>query len=80
MVKNVVLYSTEGSVYCNMVRNFLMNHNIKFEEKRIDLDNNAMNELLKLVPDDGVPTLVVDNKVYHHLSEDDLRKIFKIKQ
>ena len=80
MVKNVVLYSTEGSVYCNMVRNFLMNHNIKFEEKRIDLDDKAMNELLVLVPDDGVPTLVVDNKVYNHLSEDDLRKIFKIEK
>ena len=80
MVKKVVLYSIGGSVYCSMVKKFLMDHNIKFKEKRIDLDDKAMDELLKLVPDDGVPTLVVDNKVYNHLSEDDLRNVFKIKK
>ena len=80
MVKKIVLYSSRESVYCSMIKNFLMNHNLKFKEKRVDKNNQAMDELLALVPGDGVPILVVDNKVYRHLSEDDLRKIFEIKK
>lgn len=80
MVKKIVLYSIGESIYCNMIKNFLMNHNLKFKEKRIDRNNQARDELLALVPEDGVPILVVDNKVYRHLSEDDLEKIFQIKE
>lgn len=79
MVK-VILYSTGGCTYCNMTRDFLKQHRIKFEERRIDLKNKFMEELLRIVPDDGVPTLIVDGKVYRNFNGEELKKIFKIKQ
>jgi len=75
----VILYSSASSVYCTMVRNFFKKHKIKFEERRVDLDSKAMEDLLKLVPDDGVPTIVIDGKIYKYFDEAELRKIFKIK-
>lgn len=79
MVK-VILYTTGGCTYSNMARDFLKQHKIKFEERRIDLSNKALDELLKIVPDDGVPTLVVDGKVYRDFNGEELKKIFKIKK
>lgn len=78
MVK-VILYSSANSVYCTMVKNFFKKHKIKFEEKRVDLSDQAMEELLRLVPDDGVPTIVIDGKIYKYFDEAELLRIFKIK-
>lgn len=78
-MRKIVLYSSASSVYCSMARNFFKKHKIKFEERRIDLDDKAMEELLKLVPDDGVPTIVIDGKVYKYFDEAELRNIFKVK-
>lgn len=78
MVK-VILYTTSSSIYCNTARNFFKEHKIKFEERRIDLNDKFMDELLKIAPDDGTPVLVVDGKVYTNFNGEELKKIFKIK-
>lgn len=79
MAKKVILYSSGSSIYCSMARNFFRKHKIKFEERRIDLDGKAMEELLKIVPDDGVPTIVIDGKIHKYFDEAELEIIFKIK-
>lgn len=76
----VILYTTGDSVYCNMAKNFLMKNRIRFEERRIDLKDKYLEELLKIVPDDGVPTLVVNGKVYRNFNGEELEKIFKVKK
>ncbi len=79
MVKKVILYTIGGSLYCNTAREFLNKHKIPFEERRIDLNEKFMDELLKIVPDDGVPTLIIDGKVYRDFNGEELKKIFKVK-
>lgn len=76
----VILYTTSDSIYCSMARDFLKKNKIRFEERRIDLDNKHLEELLNIVPDDGVPTLVVDGKVYRNFNGEELEKIFKVKK
>jgi len=78
-MKKVILYTAPGCIYCSLVKDFFKKYNIKFKEKRIDLDEKAMEELLKLVPDDGVPTIVIGKKVYKYFDEAELKRIFKIK-
>ncbi|MDP2906324.1 MAG: glutaredoxin family protein [Nanoarchaeota archaeon] len=78
MVK-VVLYTTGGCLYSNMAKDFLKEHKIKFEERRIDLKDKFMEELLKIVPDDGTPVLIVDGKIYRNFNGEELKKIFKVK-
>lgn len=82
MVSNmkVILYTTGDSIYCDMARDFLKKNKIRFEERRIDLNGKHLEGLLKIVPDDGVPTLVVDGKVYRNFNGEELEKIFKVKK
>lgn len=77
--KKVILYSASNSIYCSMAKDFFKKHKIKFEERRIDMDGKAMAELLKIVPEDGVPTIVIDGKVYKYFDEAELKIIFKVK-
>ncbi len=79
MVK-VILYTTSGSLYSNITRNFLKEHKIEFEERRVDLNDKFMEELLKIAPDDGTPVLIVDGKVYKGFNGEELKKIFKVKR
>ncbi len=76
-MKKVILYSIGNSIYCSETRELLKRYKIVFEEKRIDLDPKAMEELTKLSPENGAPVLVINGKVYHHFDEEELKKIFK---
>ncbi|MBN1168290.1 glutaredoxin family protein [Candidatus Woesebacteria bacterium] len=59
----VTIYSTTACPYCKMLKNYLDENNITYEEKMVDRDENARNEMTK---DSGgfmgVPFMVVKDE------------------
>ena len=58
MDKIVVVYTSNTCPYCNMAKEYLQDKNVEFEEKNIQEDNVARDELMKM-GHLGVPVILV---------------------
>lgn len=58
MDKKVVVYTSNTCPYCNMAKEYLHDKNIEFEEKNIQTDKEARDELMKM-GHLGVPVILV---------------------
>lgn len=58
MDKKVVVYTSNTCPYCNMAKEYLADKNIEFEEKNIQTDKAARDELMKM-GHLGVPVILV---------------------
>jgi glutaredoxin len=58
---NIKIYSTGVCAYCHAEKEFLKEHNVPFEEVRVDLDADAAEEMIKLSGQMGVPFTVITN-------------------
>lgn len=58
MDKKVVVYTSNTCPYCNMAKEYLQDKNVEFEEKNIQEDNVARDELMKM-GHLGVPVILV---------------------
>jgi len=57
----ITIYSTTTCPYCKMLKDYLGEKNISFEEKIIDQDDSAREEMMKISNGfQGVPFVVVE--------------------
>jgi len=59
----VVVYSSEMCPWCDRVKEFLKEHNIKFEIKDVGRDIKAREELIEKSGQLGVPVTIIDGEV-----------------
>lgn len=76
---NVKVYTRPGCPWCTKVKEFLTEHDIKFEEKDVMADSTAMEELEKL-DQAGVPVTFVDNTMFVGFDPEALKKALDIKE
>lgn len=76
----IKLYTTPTCVYCVTLKEYLKNHNIAFEE--IDVSNNdeALQEMIKISNQMGVPVVDIDGEVVIGFNKVKIDKILKIQQ
>lgn len=43
----VIIYTSQACIHCKNAKNYFKENNIEFEEKRIDQDRDAMNDLIQ---------------------------------
>lgn len=59
----ITIYSTTTCPYCKSLKDYLTGKNIPFDEKEIDQDDSAREEMLKVSEGfQGVPFVVVENE------------------
>lgn len=63
MTKSVKVYTTSTCPYCAMVKNFLKERNVPFEELDVGKDRNALNEMVKKSGQIGVPVVDIEGKI-----------------
>lgn len=63
MAKSVKVYTTSTCPYCAMLKNFLKEKNITFEELDVGKDRNALDEMRKKSGQMGVPVVDIDGKI-----------------
>ncbi|MGB9675456.1 MAG: glutaredoxin family protein [Candidatus Nanoarchaeia archaeon] len=77
-VKKVKIYTTDFCVYCKAAKDFLLKNKIPFEEINVGEDEEALNEMIQLSGQMGVPVIVVDDEVIVGFNEPKLRKLLKV--
>lgn len=61
MDKTVVVYTSNTCPYCTMAKDYLKDKQVAFEEKNIQTDKAARDELMKM-GHLGVPVVIVDGE------------------
>jgi len=63
MNKNVKIYSTAHCPYCKMVKEFLEENNIPYEDIDVGADPKAAQEMIEKSGQMGVPVIDIDGKI-----------------
>ncbi len=75
----IIVYSTPTCPYCNLVKDYLKQKGVKFEEKDVSKDREAAREMIKKSGEMGVPQIEIDGKIIVGFNRDaideELRRI-----
>lgn len=61
--KTLILYSASWCEYCQKVKNYLDQHQIAYENRDIESDNPAIQQLFESLGATSVPQILIGNKV-----------------
>lgn len=61
--KTLILYSASWCEYCQKVKNYLDQHQIIYENRDIESDNPAIQQLFESLGATGIPQILIGNKV-----------------
>jgi len=61
--KNIIVYSTPTCPYCNMVKQFLREQNIPFEDVDVTKDEQRLREMVEKSHQMGVPVIDIDGTI-----------------
>lgn len=75
----IVIYSTHSCPYCILVKNFLKEHKISFEEIYVDDDAEKAREMMEGSGEISVPQIKIDNEIVVGFDKEKLKKLLKIK-
>ncbi|MFH1065895.1 MAG: glutaredoxin domain-containing protein [Nanoarchaeota archaeon] len=78
MVK-VKVYTTPTCPYCDMAKQFLREHNVKFEAVDVSKDRAAAADMIKESGQMGVPVIMVDKQCIIGFDRPALKKALKLK-
>lgn len=75
----VIVYSTTICPWCNKVKDYLKQHNIEFEEKNVQEDQEAAHEMVEKSGQMGVPVIDIDGEIIVGFDKEKIDKALKIK-
>ncbi len=78
MSKKVVVYSTAACPYCSMAKEFLKEHNIKFENIDVSSDRAKQKEMIEKSGQMGVPVIEINGTIILGFDEARLRELLNI--
>lgn len=79
-MKNIVkVYSTETCPFCVLVKNFLKEHKVKFEEIDVNYNQKAAEEMIEKSGQTGVPVLEINGKIIIGFDKEAIKKELKLK-
>lgn len=76
---SVKIYSTSSCPWCNVAKDFLRKHKIKFEDINVGENKKGAEEMIKKSGQMGVPVIDVDGTIIIGFNEQALRKALNIK-
>lgn len=77
--KSVKVYSTPNCPYCHMLKNFLHENKIEFEDINVAEDKEKAQEMIEKSGQMGVPVIDIHGKIIVGFDKDKIRKELKIK-
>jgi glutaredoxin-like YruB-family protein len=79
-MSKVKVYSTEICPYCVVLKEFLKEHNIEFEEVDVSKDEKARDEMIKKSGKMEVPVLEIEGEIVVGFDKNKIVKLLKIKE
>lgn len=74
MQKDVIIYTTPTCPFCKMVRKFLDDNSIEYEEKDISIDKDAQGEVIEKADMMVAPVIDIDGEIIIGYDENEMRK------
>lgn len=74
----VKIYSTPACVYCQLLKQFLQEHTVEFEEIDVSEDQNAAEEMVQKSGQMGVPVVEIDEEVIVGFDKAKITKLLNI--
>jgi glutaredoxin 3 len=62
-MSKIIIYSTPSCPYCHLVKDYLKEKGVEFEEKDVSVDRFAAREMVGRSGQMGVPQIVINDKV-----------------
>jgi len=78
-MKSVKVYSTSSCPYCEMVKLFLDENNISYENFDVGMDREKLKEMVEKSGQMGVPVIDIDGKIIVGFDKDAIRQELGIK-
>ena len=75
----VKIYSTPWCPYCKMAKDFLREHNIKFEDINVQEKPEKIEEMAEVSGQRGVPVITINGRVILGFDPEALKSALKIK-
>lgn len=75
---NITLYSTPTCVYCNTLKQYFTEKNIKFEEIDVSKDEKALGKMVSISGQMGVPVLDIDGNIVIGFDKRKIDELLKI--
>lgn len=73
----IKIYSTLTCPYCKMAKDYFTSHNIAHEDIDVSVDELALQEMVKVSGQMGVPVIVIDNEVIVGFDKGRIESILK---
>jgi len=74
----VIIYTTTTCPFCKMAKDFFKENNVEYTEKNVEIDGEALKEMVKKSGQMGVPVIDIDNQIIIGFDEEAFRNILKI--
>jgi len=76
-MSKITIYSTPGCPYCRMLKEFLRNKGVEFEDKDVSKDIEAAKEMVEKTGHMGVPQMEINEKVIVGFNREEIEKELK---
>ena len=76
----IKVYSTPYCPYCVTLKEFLKQHNFKFEDVDVSQDKQAQEEMIKRSGQMGVPVVDIDGEIVVGFDKEKICKLLNIKE
>jgi glutaredoxin-like YruB-family protein len=76
MDKKIVVFTSDTCGYCHMVKDYLNENNITFEERNVSSDKEARKELMSK-GFMGVPVIYIDDEIIQGFDKNKLDELLK---
>jgi glutaredoxin-like YruB-family protein len=76
-MKTVIIYTTTWCPFCNEAKNYLNSKGIPFEEKNVEIDLQAREEMIEKSGQLGVPVIDIDGKIIVGFSPEEIEEALK---
>lgn len=74
----VIVYSTNSCPFCNMVKDYLDQHNVKYEDFNVQMDHDKAKEMISKSGQTGVPVIDVDGNIVVGFDREKLKVLLKL--
>jgi glutaredoxin 3 len=74
MDKKVIVYSTKTCPYCRMLKDFLKENNVVFEDYDVGSDREKLEEMIKKSGQIGVPVVDIDGEIIVGFDKEEIKR------
>ena len=71
---NVIVYSTQTCPYCNMVKDYLKEKGVEFEDIDVSQDHEKAREMMSKSGQSGVPVVDINGKIIVGFNREEIDK------